>query len=82
MSRLPEPERAWVWRTLQSKPKDQKVVNDVVAKLEACGAIEAVAKEARDLVEEAWTRASPLLDDSLSKIMLRAFGWYVLERHY
>ncbi len=82
MSRLSEPDRAWVWRTLSSKPKDQKVVNEVVQKLEACGAIEAVATEARDLVEEAWTRASPLLDDSISKVMLRAFGWYVLERHY
>jgi geranylgeranyl pyrophosphate synthase len=82
MSRLPEAERAWVWRTLSSKPKDAAVVAEVVQKLEACGAVEAVSQQARDLVEEAWQRASPLLDDSFSKVMFRAFGWYVLERHY
>ncbi len=82
MSRLPETERAWIWRTLSSKPKDPDVVAEVVQKLEACGAIEAVSQQARDLVEEAWKRASPLLEDSFSKVMFRAFGWYVLERHY
>jgi geranylgeranyl pyrophosphate synthase len=82
MSRLAEGERAWLWKTLSSKPKDPKVVGEVVQKLEACGAIEACAKQARDLVEDAWQKASPLLDDSISKVMLRAFGWYVLERHY
>jgi geranylgeranyl pyrophosphate synthase len=82
MSRLPEPERAWLWRTLSSKPKDPKIIAEVLAKLESCGAIEAVSTEARDRVEDAWKRASPLLEDSFSKIMFRAFSWYVLERHY
>jgi geranylgeranyl pyrophosphate synthase len=82
MARLPEGERAWLWRTLSSKPKDPAVVGEVVAKLESCGAVEAVAQQARDLVEDAWRRASPQLEDSFSKIMFRAFSWYVLERHY
>ena len=37
---------------------------------------------ARDMIDDAWGRVSVLLDDSLAKVMLRAFGWYVLERHY
>jgi geranylgeranyl pyrophosphate synthase/predicted secreted hydrolase len=83
MSRLAtQAEREAIWRTVASKPKDRAVVADVIAKLEACGAIEACEKQARDMVEDAWKSASPLLDDSLTKIMLRAFGWYVLERHY
>ena len=82
MSRLPEGDRAWVWRTLSSKPKDAAVVAEVVQRLEACGAIQAVSDQARELVEAAWQRASPLLKDSFSKIMFRAFSWYVLERHY
>jgi geranylgeranyl pyrophosphate synthase len=82
MSRLPEAERAWIWRTLSSKPKEESIVAEVVKKLEDAGAIEAVATQARELVEDAWKRASPLLEDSFSKIMFRAFGWYVLERHY
>jgi hypothetical protein len=38
--------------------------------------------EAKRLVEAAWSALTPLVDDSLAKVMLRAFGWYVLERHY
>jgi geranylgeranyl pyrophosphate synthase/predicted secreted hydrolase len=82
MSRLPEADRAWLWKTLSSRPKEPDVVATVVQKLEGCGAIEAVSQEARDLVEDAWGRASPLLEDSFAKVMFRAFGWYVLERHY
>jgi len=82
MSRLGEADRAHVARVVASKPKDQAVIADTIAKLEQCGAIAACEKQARDLVEDAWAKASPLLDDSLTKIMLRAFGWYVLERHY
>jgi geranylgeranyl pyrophosphate synthase len=82
MSRLSKDERAWLWETLHTKPSDMKVVGDVVQKLEDCGAIEACAAQARTLVEEGWTRLAPTVDDSLSKMLLRAFGWYVLERHY
>ena len=71
-----------MWKTVASKPKEREVVAKVVQKLEACGAIEAVAVQARALVETAWANASPLLEDSISKVMLRAFGWFVLERHY
>ena len=48
----------------------------------ACGAIQACADKARELVEAGWAKAEPLLEPSLSRVMLRAFGWYVLERHY
>jgi geranylgeranyl pyrophosphate synthase/predicted secreted hydrolase len=82
MSRLPEADRAWLWRTLSSKPTDPAVVGEVVKKLEECGSIQAVSDEARELVEKAWARASPLLEDSFSKIMFRSFSWYILERHY
>jgi geranylgeranyl pyrophosphate synthase len=82
MSRLPLEERRWLWETLSSKPQDLKVVSAVVEKLEVSGAIEACAKQAEALVEEAWQKAEPALPDSIPKVMLRAFGWYVLQRHY
>jgi hypothetical protein len=58
------------------------VVSSVVAKLEACGALEACSKQARELIEAGWARLQPTVEDSMSKLTLRAFGWYVLERHY
>lgn len=82
MSRLPKREREWLWETLRKKPEDACVVGEVVDKLEACGAIEACAEQARALVESGWRELEPTVEDSLSKLLLRAFGWYVLERHY
>ena len=54
----------------------------VIQVLEECGAIEACADDARMLVEQGWARLEPLIEDSLAKMMLRAFGWFALERHY
>lgn len=82
MGRLDRDGRRWLWQTLSSKPKDLRVVSAVVERLEVSGAIEACADQAKELVEAAWRRAEPLLPDSIPKVMLRAFGWYVLERHY
>ncbi|HUQ01801.1 MAG TPA: polyprenyl synthetase family protein [Kofleriaceae bacterium] len=82
MGRLPADKRAWLWKTLQSKPQDDITVAAAVELLESCGAIQACSEQARELVEEGWRRAEPLLEPSLTRIMLRAFGWYVLERHY
>jgi hypothetical protein len=48
----------------------------------ACGALQACVDRARTLVENGWAKAEPLLEPSLPRVMLRAFGWYVLERHY
>jgi len=82
MSRLPVERREWLWATLQSKPSDEATVAAAVEVLQSCGAIQACADLARQLVEAGWQKAEPLLDPSLSRVMLRAFGWYVLERHY
>jgi geranylgeranyl pyrophosphate synthase/predicted secreted hydrolase len=82
MARLPASERTKLVETLRSHPTDLTVVAAVVEQLESCGAVQACADEARDLVEAAWRAADPVLPDTIPKIMLRAFGWYVLERHY
>ena len=82
MARLEHADRAWVWQCVAQKSSDQGQIDAVIAKLEACGAIDACAQQARDLVESAWQTLDPLVEDSLPKVMLRAFGWYVLERHY
>ena len=75
-------DRAWLADTVCACPQDQAVVNDVIARLEEIGAIDDCVEQAEGLVEDAWRQLDPLVDDSLSKVMLRAFGWYVLQRHY
>jgi geranylgeranyl pyrophosphate synthase/predicted secreted hydrolase len=82
MTRLNASGRKWLFETLRSKPQDPVVVGKVVDLLEECGALEESAEQARALVERGWDRIQPLVDDSIAKMMLRAFGWYVIERHY
>jgi geranylgeranyl pyrophosphate synthase/predicted secreted hydrolase len=82
LGKLSKKERKALWKTVSSKPQDPQVVAKVIDKLESVGAIEECVREARDLVESAWQRLDPLVPDTQYKVMFRAFGWYVLERHY
>lgn len=82
MSRLPQDKREWLWATLQSQPKDEGTIAAAVELINSCGAIQACADRARDLVEAEWRKTEELLEPSLTRVMLRAFGWYVLERQY
>lgn len=82
MSRLSLKDRRGLWETVSSKPTDPAVIAAVIEQLEACGALDACERQARDLVESAWQKLDPTLRDSRVKVILRAFGWYVLERSY
>lgn len=82
LGRLGPEDRAWLQQTLASKPEDMQVVTRVVEMLEKSDSVEDCSQIARSMIDDAWGRVSVLLDDSLAKVMLRAFGWYVLERHY
>ena len=68
--------------TLAYRPSDEEVVYRVIEQLEEVGAIDECVEQAEGLVENAWKALDPLVEDSLSKVMLRAFGWYILKRHY
>jgi geranylgeranyl pyrophosphate synthase/predicted secreted hydrolase len=80
MTRLNKKERKALWTTVKSKPQDQKTVLQCIAKLEACGAIDACTAQADILVEDAWRELDKVCPDSFSKIMLRSFGSFVVER--
>ncbi|AKF05864.1 polyprenyl synthetase family protein [Sandaracinus amylolyticus] len=82
MSLLGREERVELFRIVASKPSDTKLVARAVEMMASSGAIAACKQQARDLVEDAWARFDPLVEASLVKVMLRGFGWYVLERHY
>jgi geranylgeranyl pyrophosphate synthase/predicted secreted hydrolase len=75
-------DRRWLRDTLKTLPEDDAVVAAVVDKLESVGAVDACIEQARGLVEGGWRRLDPLVEDSMAKMLLRAFGWFILERHY
>jgi geranylgeranyl pyrophosphate synthase/predicted secreted hydrolase len=82
MSLLDVDTRAWLWEILSLRKGGPDAIDQAIGLLEECGALRACVAEAERLVEEAWSVLDPLVPDSLAKLMLRSFSWFVLERHY
>jgi geranylgeranyl pyrophosphate synthase/predicted secreted hydrolase len=82
LGRLDRPARVALWADVASKPDDAGLVRSVIDRIEACGALDDCLAQAKTLIEEAWQQLDAVTEASLPKVMLRAFGWYVLERHY
>lgn len=80
IARLPKERMRAIWEIIKSKPSDHTVVAGVIAELEECGAIDACEEHSKIIVEEAYAKLDTVIPDSFSKIMLRAFGWFVTER--
>jgi len=80
--RLDREGRAVLWNTLVTRSRDVAALDNLVGLLEQCAVLDDCMKEAHAIVEEAWAAVTPLVADSHAKLMLRAFGWYILERHY
>jgi geranylgeranyl pyrophosphate synthase len=81
-SMTPE-ERREFWAKLKTKP-DYDVVYELIKKLmdPKVNALKASINDATQLVENAFQELDKVIPDSYYKIMLRAFGDYVLDRHY
>lgn len=77
---LPKEEMQALWEIVRTCPADRPTVDGCIDKLEACGAIDACIHAAHTMVEDAYAQLCPLVPDSFSKIMLRAFGWFVSEQ--
>jgi len=82
MGRLPRDERRRLADILAARSTDKRVIREAVRLIDECGALDACESDARELIESAWQRLDPVVPDSQSKVRLRAFGWFVLERHY
>ena len=64
------------------KTEDVKLLTEAVALLDKHKVIERCEREAKNILENAWQKLAPLLKDSMVKLNMRAFGWFVLERTY
>jgi geranylgeranyl pyrophosphate synthase len=82
MTLLPLERRRELWTRLSAKPTGRPDIEHVIRIVNDCGALDACEQQARDLVEDAWQEVDPLVANSQHKIRLRAFGWFVLDRHY
>jgi geranylgeranyl pyrophosphate synthase/predicted secreted hydrolase len=82
LGRLGREERLSLWRSLSMRSSDPEVIRKVGNTLLESGALLECRLFSHQVVQDAWKRLDPVLTDSQFKIMFRAFGWYVLERHY
>jgi hypothetical protein len=71
--------REWLCQTLQGPPIVELGLRRAVYELEDIGALPACTQLARDLVEGAWQRLDPTLEDSRAKVTICTFGRYVLD---
>jgi geranylgeranyl pyrophosphate synthase len=82
MTRLDKLDRARLWKIVASKTDDVVLIKEAVDLLDKVSALDECVQEAKDILNDAWKILDPLVRDSMVKLNLRAFSWYVLDRHY
>ncbi len=82
MAVLNKKDRKRLWEIVSAKTSDLGLIAEAVALLDKHNVIETCETEAKTILERAWKKADPLLRDSMVKLNLRAFSWFVLERTY
>lgn len=75
-------ERKRLWEIVSAKTSDTKLLSEAIGILDKYQIIESCENEAKAILEKAWKQLNPLLRDSMVKLNLRAFSWFVLERTY
>ena len=77
-----EARRREIWDIVRSKTEDMAAVERCIVLVEDSGGMAGSYEYAEALVHSAWKELDPVIPDSFYKLMLRAFGIYVLQRHY
>jgi geranylgeranyl pyrophosphate synthase len=75
-------DRKRLWEIVKAKTSDVKLLTEAVDLLDKYKVIDNCEREAKTILENAWKKVDPLLRDSMVKLNLRAFSWFVLERTY
>ncbi len=76
---LEQHERRDLWERIVRCGQEPALVPSIVDTLQRCGAFTACRDQAEVLIETAWREVSPVLEDSIAKVMLRSFCFYVVE---
>jgi geranylgeranyl pyrophosphate synthase len=82
MTRLAHADRKSLWDIIRARTSDIEQIKQAVDLLDKVNALDDCVGEATDILNDAWAMLDPLVRDSMVKLNLRAFSWYVLDRHY
>ena len=82
MHRLEVHDRQRLWEILKMRTKDLDVIGEAISLLVKVDALKLCQLEAREILDGGWKAMDPYVRDSFVKMNLRAFSWFVLDRHY
>jgi geranylgeranyl pyrophosphate synthase/predicted secreted hydrolase len=82
MAKLDKKDRTRLWEIVQMKTDDLTLLTEAMTLLGKHDVITLCENEASKMMDKAWSKLDPLVKDSMVKLNLRAFSWYVLERTY
>ncbi len=82
MSFLNKEDRKRLWEIVKMKTDNNQLLSEAVALLDKFNILEKCTQHAKDIVNKAWAKLDPLVTDSMVKLNLRAFSWYILDRTY
>lgn len=82
MHRLGKTDRQRLWYLLQQKTEDHDLIKEAIDLLVKVDALQLCEQEARSIMDAGWQAMDPHVRDSMVKLNLRAFSWFVLDRHY
>lgn len=82
MSFLDKKDRERLWEIIKMKTDDIAILGEAISLLDKFEVLEKCTQEAEDIVNAAWKILDPLVKDSMVKLNLRAFSWYILDRTY
>lgn len=82
MSFLDKADRKRLWEIVKSKTDDLGILSEAVQIINKFEVLEKCTEDAKNIVNKAWKKLDPLVKDSMVKLNLRAFSWYILDRTY
>lgn len=82
MAKLNKKGRKRLWEIVQMKTDDLELLGEAMTLLNKHDVIKDCEKEAKKIMDKAWKKLDPLVKDSMVKLNVRAFSWYVLDRTY
>lgn len=82
MERLNADDRRDLWKGVKEKPSNHDRIGELIQVMDKCGALKASEDLAESLVDKAWFELQRSIKPSMTSVKLRAFSWFVLNRHY
>jgi geranylgeranyl pyrophosphate synthase/predicted secreted hydrolase len=77
---LNKDELFWIVEVLQCHSEDRKSHQLIVDILESSGVFDACCQEAQAIIDNAWQQFDPLFPQSHTKMVLRSFSHYIIQR--